>query len=792
MKKTALIFLFASLSTCLLIFSAGSRSSFVWADDITPMKAAVVKVSGSVRILNQGGISWHDAKVNEVIGTGSQIETKENGQIEIKLDNNNVINLKPNTKLILQKLTANLKTGDYENLLESNIGKIRAKVDKMKGASRFEIKTPTAVACVRGTIMYLIAYPDSTITFFEEGTGFVTNPFSGQTFDVAPGNVYQVDQNGNVSGPVAPTPEQLQDIIEGWSGGSGAEGYSGTEGEEGGEGGDEGGDDLGDDTGSNDNSGDAADDKKNFQNQDPTLGQGTPSGGTDTPIDTDGDGTPDSTDTDDDNDRMTDVYENDNGLDLLVNDAGLDKDIDGLTNLEEFELGTYANNDDSDNDDYSDKDESDNNTDALSGENTPPDNDLDYVSDLNDPDDDNDEYTDANDAFPFDSSEWIDTDSDGTGNNADTDDDNDRLPDTLETKWKDPNLNTDPLAADTDGDGVNDVRDAFPNDPELVGSRDDIRRKEKNLINFARLRDNREEYLQDAERADLLEDINAIIEDNENRRIDGVLEQIADAQTGKVLTDRLGNRVRVEQYVLRPGSDTVEVININLRTEGDHAGISTLDWTTRFGGQNLDSLSGGQLRALPWNDYLETPVSGNDLVGYGPSYTDKPSHYPTFMSVELKNPSANSFYEERALASLRQAESGWTQRITRDQIRVNGGELEDFTVIKSFGSGIGNPNGFKYVPDGGTEPDEIKFNFYVIGDGADTGLIGGMGSKNFNNMWEALAVNMNGVPSRMNIGNNNLEIRISGSSYPEDIDAIYVPFTRLEWNTAHDWLPSED
>tara|TARA_Y100000385_G_scaffold80092_1_gene81621 strand:+ start:100 stop:774 length:675 start_codon:yes stop_codon:yes gene_type:complete len=47
-------------------------------------------------------------------------------------------------------------------------------------------------------------------------------------------------------------------------------------------------------------------------------------------------------------------------------------------------------------------------------------------------DSDNDNTNDAFDAFPLNPSEWIDTDSDGIGNNTDTDDDNDGLSDTIE------------------------------------------------------------------------------------------------------------------------------------------------------------------------------------------------------------------------------------------------------------------------------------------------------------------------------------------------------------------------
>jgi len=57
--------------------------------------------------------------------------------------------------------------------------------------------------------------------------------------------------------------------------------------------------------------------------------------------DTDGDGIPDVTDTDDDNDGMPDTWEISNGLDPLdAQDASLDSDDDGLTNLQEYKLGS--------------------------------------------------------------------------------------------------------------------------------------------------------------------------------------------------------------------------------------------------------------------------------------------------------------------------------------------------------------------------------------------------------------------------------------------------------------------
>ena len=88
-----------------------------------------------------------------------------------------------------------------------------------------------------------------------------------------------------------------------------------------------------------------------------------------------------------------------------------------------------------------------------------------------DPDTDDDGYCDgpvtivdvcvAVDAFPLDSSEWLDTDGDGIGNEADPDDDGDGLNDTEEIS-----LGSNPLDPDTDDDGIPDTWDPLPVDAD--------------------------------------------------------------------------------------------------------------------------------------------------------------------------------------------------------------------------------------------------------------------------------------------------------------------------------------
>ncbi|HSC75923.1 MAG TPA: thrombospondin type 3 repeat-containing protein, partial [Pseudomonadales bacterium] len=88
-------------------------------------------------------------------------------------------------------------------------------------------------------------------------------------------------------------------------------------------------------------------------------------------------------------------------------------------------------------------------------------------------DTDGDSVGDVCDVFPLDATESVDTDNDGTGNNADTDDDNDGVPDVNDNCQLIVNANQldtdgDLLGnvcdTDDDNDGVLDIHDAFPLD----------------------------------------------------------------------------------------------------------------------------------------------------------------------------------------------------------------------------------------------------------------------------------------------------------------------------------------
>ena len=79
--------------------------------------------------------------------------------------------------------------------------------------------------------------------------------------------------------------------------------------------------------------------------------------------------------------------------------------------------------------------------------------DQDGLGDICDDDIDGDTYANADDAFPRDPTEWVDTDGDLIGNNADTDDDGDGMPDDYEVANNFDPLNPYDADLDADGDG---------------------------------------------------------------------------------------------------------------------------------------------------------------------------------------------------------------------------------------------------------------------------------------------------------------------------------------------------
>ena len=292
-------------------------------------------------------------------------------------------------------------------------------------------------------------------------------------------------------------------------------------------------------------------------------------------------------------------------------------------------------------------------------------------------------------------------------------------------------------------------------------------------------------------KGDLREQVDRALAYGDIRSRDDWLTQKADAQAGRVLKDRSGNWVRVQQYVLRPDEQTVQVLNVCLREGGELKGISTIDWQTRF----TESVNGRDLKTLPWSSWLDTKESGNER------YVLTTASAPELeaMSVVFQNPADESLKEARGFAAKSVRDAAVHQVIDQERLTLKaeglGGTFDyaggnaplldgQYRVVAHGAGTAPNPGGFHYAFRAGGSERSLNVAFFVLGDGDrpdNRGLASGDYSDvAFKDIWDALRVNEPGAPW---IGGNNLEIALDAEKqvFSRPVDVVYIPMSRMLW-----------
>ena len=116
-----------------------------------PIDGLVTFIKGVVSIKLTGAEEWQKLHLNDKITQGNWIRTSDQGTIEISFQNHFSVLLRPNT--IIEITAAREKSAIYLMYkLFLDIGKAISKIKQSTGQeTRFEIKTPSAVAAARGT-----------------------------------------------------------------------------------------------------------------------------------------------------------------------------------------------------------------------------------------------------------------------------------------------------------------------------------------------------------------------------------------------------------------------------------------------------------------------------------------------------------------------------------------------------------------------------------------------------------------------------------------------------------------
>jgi len=185
--------------------------------------AKVTRLRGDVKV-KYGDGAFSPVKMGTVLKPGALITTSgKKARVEIRLADNSVIRLGSNSKMTLQK--SMFAAGKKQISAKLWGGKAYAVVNKLTGDdSKFEIKTRTAVAGVRGTAFRINANTDkSTVVRVYTGAVAVSNaPIYAKAGKPKAGGKFQMPHQGvkpggpgrvEVAGPSQVTKKEWEEIV---------------------------------------------------------------------------------------------------------------------------------------------------------------------------------------------------------------------------------------------------------------------------------------------------------------------------------------------------------------------------------------------------------------------------------------------------------------------------------------------------------------------------------------------------------------------------------------------------
>ena len=197
--------LFACIGAFLLAATMATGAS------AAELKVKASSVEGQVQMCKADNSGCKTVTANALVPVGVVIKTKAGSSCVLKWSTGHVVKVGPLSAVKLNK--AMLKDGAENTELELQAGKVHARAQKLSsGNSAFNIKTPTAVAGVRGTDFFASLVENGAVDIgVVEGSIVV----SGDGFEILvdEGLMFAIDDQGVYSDPI-PLPEPIVEEIK--------------------------------------------------------------------------------------------------------------------------------------------------------------------------------------------------------------------------------------------------------------------------------------------------------------------------------------------------------------------------------------------------------------------------------------------------------------------------------------------------------------------------------------------------------------------------------------------------
>ncbi len=185
MKKTAFLTI---VSLLFLVFATNA-----FADGAKGI-ALALKVSGKVQLTRDGKTS--NLKFGTVLHNDDKIKTGKDGKVTLVFtDDKSLLKLLDHTEIVIQGKRD--QGGNIAKRISLEIGEMFADVKQLRGS--MEIATPTAVASIKGTELWIVVdeFGNSFVTTVE-GMVELMNSLTGKIVEVRKGQRGEIDEEGNL------------------------------------------------------------------------------------------------------------------------------------------------------------------------------------------------------------------------------------------------------------------------------------------------------------------------------------------------------------------------------------------------------------------------------------------------------------------------------------------------------------------------------------------------------------------------------------------------------------------
>lgn len=180
----------------LMICSAFPKGAFAEGRAAASDVGYFSKLDGKADITRAGSSTAVPVHGGDKVFVGDVVRTKAGSKAELTFNDKTVVRLAPESRVKVDEYLFNPDGGRQKASLYLFRGKVRGVVSSFKkkvipvslNDSTFNIQTPTAIAGVRGTDLFVFYLRGTTGVVFSEGLGFVYNPrVPGQVVDIRAG-----------------------------------------------------------------------------------------------------------------------------------------------------------------------------------------------------------------------------------------------------------------------------------------------------------------------------------------------------------------------------------------------------------------------------------------------------------------------------------------------------------------------------------------------------------------------------------------------------------------------------